>query len=294
MHDGRDGIELNGLSFQRVEATEVVMGTTRGGWIYGSQRPSYMARLPAFLVLNDPLSETQVKRAFGLEKVKENDANWMTLTSVEVDELSAHLMGSPAWKASEFNTGWEIRPPSEAEWRAALAAGKMRIHAGTTERLADAPATNYRGAMMDGRPRPNEWQGPSALQCAALAVHPSRPHITALTGVPINRPLPNVVARLVLAPVRTDAPRRVPEATDRWANLRSELLWTTVLGIVPSFTIPVLRGMGDYAVEGWLNLLVGGLCAGFFTGAFWRPRRPVLSYDDVESRSSLSDSQYDA
>jgi hypothetical protein len=30
-----------------------------------------------------------------------------------------------------------------------------------------------------------------------------------------------------------------------------------------------------------VNLLFGGLCAGFFTGAVWRPKRPVLLYDEV-------------
>jgi hypothetical protein len=28
-------------------------------------------------------------------------------------------------------------------------------------------------------------------------------------------------------------------------------------------------------------LLFGGLCAGFVTGAVWRPRRPTVSYDEV-------------
>jgi hypothetical protein len=51
--------------------------------------------------------------------------------------------------------------------------------------------------------------------------------------------------------------------------------------VIPSFVIPILRGMGDYAVSGWPNLLFGGLCAGFVTGAFWRPRRPTVSYDEV-------------
>ena len=46
--------------------------------------------------------------------------------------------------------------------------------------------------------------------------------------------------------------------------MRSEMLWTTVLGIVPSFLIPVLRGMSDYAIEGWVNLLFGGLCRRLF------------------------------
>ena len=134
--------------------------------------------------------------------------------------------------------------------------------------------------MMDGRPRPNEVLGPAAFQTAAIAVHPKNETITAITSVPYDRPLPNVVARLALTPIREREAMRVPNNTDVWRNVRSELLWTTVLGIIPSFLIPILRGLGDYATEGWFNLLFGGLCAGFFTGAIWRPRRPVFRYDD--------------
>ena len=125
---------------------------------------------------------------------------------------------------------------------------------------------------------------------AAIAVHPRNPEVTAMASVPHDRPLPNVVARLALTPVRMEKAIRVPNDTDVWRNVRTELLWTTVLGIIPSFLIPILRGMGTYATEGWVNLLFGGLCAGFFTGALWRPRRPVLRYDEVVS-SSMSVSQ---
>ena len=111
------------------------------------------------------------------------------------------------------------------------------------------------------------------------------PNTTAMTSVPHDRPLPNVVARLVLTPIRQSDAFRVPNNTDVWRNFRSEVVWTTLLGIVPSFLIPVLRGMSDYASEGWVNLLFGGLCAGFFTGALWRPSRPILRYDDVASSS---------
>ena len=99
-----------------------------------------------------------------------------------------------------------------------------------------------------------------------------------------------MITRLALTPVREGIAPRVPAQTDVWKNVRSELLWTTVLGIVPSFLIPVLRGMSDYAIEGWFNLLFGGLLAGFFTGAIWRPKRPVLTYDEVDS-SSMSVAQ---
>ena len=107
-----------------------------------------------------------------------------------------------------------------------------------------------------------------------------------MASVPSDRPLPGVVGRLALVPIRGGPAKRVPITTDVWRNIRSEALWTTVLGVVPSFLIPVLRGMGDYATEGWLNLLFGGLCAGFFTGAIWRPRRPVLRYEDVDGGST--------
>ena len=64
--------------------------------------------------------------------------------------------------------------------------------------------------------------------------------------------------------------------------IKVELFWTLVLGIIPSFAIPILRGMGSYAIDGWANLLFGGLCAGFVSGAFWRPKRPTILYEQGE------------
>ena len=60
--------------------------------------------------------------------------------------------------------------------------------------------------------------------------------------------------------------RRVPI----FRQPRTEIIWTTLLGIIPSFLIPVIRGFGSYALDGWANLLFGGLVAGFVTGAIWR------------------------
>ncbi|MEC8540312.1 MAG: hypothetical protein VXY53_00540 [Candidatus Thermoplasmatota archaeon] len=55
-----------------------------------------------------------------------------------------------------------------------------------------------------------------------------------------------------------------------------------MLGVIPSFAIPWLRGLGDYVYSGWVNLLFGGLCVGFVTGAIWRPRRPIITYEQGE------------
>lgn len=277
-------VNLNGLTFAAVEAGSTLIGTRKGGWLYAGQRPCYEAKVPSFYTMVNPLTERQVATALGWPSADEKSSEAMeALTSIDLNELAAHVMAGPDFHrfTKEQGAAWELRALSESEWKTAAAQGVLNLSPGLTERLCDAPAASHRGAMMDGRPRPSEVLGPAARQVTGMAVHPKNPDVTATTGVPIDRPLPNVVARLALTPVRTGAPKRVPEATDRWANVRSELLWTTVLGIVPSFLIPVLRGMSDYAVEGWVNLLFGGLCAGFFTGAVWRPKRPVLLYDEV-------------
>ena len=286
-------ISLCGLEFVAVNEATTVLGTTKGGWVYAGQRPCYEAKTPNFYVLPSPLTEEEVVNAMGVKaEGAPSQQPTEALTSSELAELADHMMNTPEFDEATKNLdgAWELRALTQAEWQAARDQRVLTLQNGFTERLADAPSSNNRGAMMDGRPRPNELLGPASTQKAAIAVHPRNETITAITSVPFDRPLPKVVARLALTPVRTSEPKRVPEHTDRWKNVRSELLWTTVLGIVPSFLIPVLRGMGDYATEGWVNLLFGGLCAGFFTGAIWRPRRPVLRYDDVES-SSMSVAQ---
>lgn len=277
-------INLNGIDFLPVEASTPVLGTTKGGWMYGAQRPCYQARIPAFFVMAHPLTTQQVTEAMGLASSEQDDLGAMeTLTSIDVAELAQNIMEGDDFRTAveALEGSWEVRALTQAEWVVAVHQNLLNLSPGLTERLADAPASNHRGAMMDGRPRPSEWMGPAASQMAAIAVHPKQKDITAMTSVPHDRPLPKVVARLALTPIREGAPKRVPETTDRWANIRSEALWTTVLGIIPSFLIPILRGMGAYATEGWANLLFGGLCAGFLTGAVWRPRRPVLRYEDV-------------
>ncbi|MAF93375.1 hypothetical protein CMO85_01770 [Candidatus Woesearchaeota archaeon] len=286
-------ISLGGLEFVPVSEASTLMGTTKGGWVYAGQRPCYEAKTPAFYIMPSPLTEAELARAMGVENEDAEDQRPSeTITSRELNELADNLMNTAEFSAAVDRLGgaWELRALTQAEWQAARNQKALSLQNGLTERLADAPSSNNRGAMMDGRPRPNELLGPAAAQTAAIAVHPRNDAITAITSVPLDRPLPKVVARLALSPVRSNEAKRVPEHTDRWRNVRSELLWTTILGIVPSFLIPILRGLGDYATEGWVNLLFGGLCAGFFTGAIWRPRRPVLRYDDVES-SSISVAQ---
>lgn len=175
---------------------------------------------------------------------------------------------------------WEVRCPTQSEWIHAKNSKKINPKSGTKEILADAVSSNYRGAMMDGRPRPFEGHGPMQWHTATMEIHPTDNSVYALSSAPMDRDSYGLSLRLVITPIREKPARIVPKKADYGANIRSELLWTTVLGVIPSFAIPWLRGMGDYVYSGWVNLLFGGLCFGFVTGAFWRPKRPVIMFND--------------
>jgi hypothetical protein len=159
----------------------------------------------------------------------------------------------------------------------------LELEAKKIEILADGVSDNYRGAMMDGRPRSFTGIGPMANHRTAIETHPNQKGITALSSAPMDRELSGMVARLVITPVREGEAIRVPLNADFSSNIRGEIFWTFLLGVIPSFAIPIARGMGGYVTSGWANLLFGGLCAGFVTGAFWRPRRPTVSFDEVKN-----------
>jgi hypothetical protein len=184
---------------------------------------------------------------------------------------------------------WEVRSPSFPEWHHAR--NEIHLDSGIVEILGDAAAANHRGAMMDGRVRPIETTGPLQYHRLAVEMHPKRKDVFATSNIPVDRSLTNTVVRFVISPVREAPARRVPKTADSWGNFRTEMLWTTLLGIVPSFLIPILRGFDTYALDGWPNLLFGGLVAGFVTGAIWRPRRPTISFEEgviQESEDSLA------
>ena len=272
-------ITLGGLRFQRVEAQSLYLGTDKGGWIYTSQRPRHEVRLPAFYIMTDPLSAADFDSIMG-EKREQNDGFQVTAEALKTIMKAGQTLIDSGIDGLDEEQRWEIRCPSEAEWRCAESNFGLGLDKKQIEVLADAINSNYRGAMMDGRPRRFEGIGPMALHRAAIETHPSKEGITALSSVPLDRPIEGVKARLVITPIREGAPQRVPESADMIANIRTEVVCIFLLGVIPSFVIPILRGMSDYAVSGWANLLFGGLCAGFVTGAFWRPRRPTVQYQE--------------
>ena len=256
-----------GLRFIKVEAKQIFLGTDKGAWVYASERPRHRVNLPEFFILQSPLTKSQYAQILG-EKEESDELKDM-ITNDDVKHLSNIL--------SDFFDG-EVRRPTQAEWEAAKSI--IDLPCGWTELLADEATGNHRGASLDGRPKLGEMVGPLSGHRVSQSAHPTRTGVFAQVSTPGDRPLPKVGFRLVVSPKREGVAPRVPDNANFASNMRSELFWTTILGIIPSFTIPILRGFSSYALDGWANLLFGGLCAGFVTGAFWRPRRPSWGLDE--------------
>ena len=255
-----------GLRFIKIDSTEIFLGTDKGAWVYASERPRHRVNLPSFMIMETPITETQYAEILG----KNSDSNELKdmITNDDVDLICSAL-------SNHFDD--DVRRPTQSEWKAAEA--YIKLPCGWTELLADEATGNHRGATLDGRPRVGEMIGPMSGHRVSQSAHPTREGVYAQVATPGDRPLPKVGFRLVISPKRQGEALRVPDNANLSSNIRSELFWTTVLGIIPSFTIPILRGFSSYAVDGWANLLFGGLCAGFVTGAFWRPKRPTWGVD---------------
>tara|TARA_B100001248_G_scaffold262617_1_gene260076 strand:+ start:3880 stop:4719 length:840 start_codon:yes stop_codon:yes gene_type:complete len=274
-------ITVAGLDFQRVNAGSVFIGENRGGWIYAGQRPKHEVRCPDFYVMTTPISLAQLSKVLDTELVTNDETTWnQERLAAIIAILNQSLKESTA--GLDSTREWEVRCPTQSEWVHAKISGKIDPKCGMKEILADAVSSNYRGAMMDGRPRKFDGHGPMQWHTATMEIHPTKASIHALSSAPLDRDNTGLSLRLVVTPIRVGAPKVVPKRADYGANIRSELLWTTLLGVIPSFAIPWMRGLGDYVYSGWVNLLFGGLCVGFVTGAIWRPRRPIIMYEQVE------------
>ena len=268
-------LDLAGLSFQKVNSCSVFIGENKGGWIYAGQRPRHEVKLPDFYIMESRLSDKELTEISKKLDIESNSNQWdEEKLNVLLNYLETQFYESDI--AIEDKSKWEIRCPSQGEWYASLENKKIIVTTKARELLSDGTSSNHRGAMMDGRPRKFEGFGPMQYHKAVVEIHPSKIDITALSSIPMDRPNNGVSVRFVISPIRQGDIVKVPQNADFFSNFKVEIFWTFVLGIIPSFAIPIFRGMGSYATDGWVNLLFGGLCVGFVSGAFWRPRRPTI------------------
>ena len=267
-------IQLNGIDFLKIESGLTTVGTDKGGWVYATNRPKHEVSIPEYFITKSVLSAEQLSNLIpGLNSLDEG----VDFTGIDLEvreQIIEKFKGI-------IDQGYEVRAPSIGEWKRAHDLGIISTSPNNVEVLADSAFSNFRGAHMDGSPRLESMIGPLSTQRAGLQVHPRNQNEFATSAVPQDRRLRNTSLRLVISPKRELPTPKVPNNSDFAKNVRTELLCTLFIGIIPSFLIPVLRGFGSYATEGWANLLFGGIVAGFVTGAVWRPRRPTVRIDDA-------------
>lgn len=267
-------VNIKGIDFVKVEAGITTVGTNKGGWVYASNRPMHEVRIPDFFIMKSVFPSKLLNGILPSYDSLDSGDEFTGIDRKLIEELLSSLN-------SEIPEGYEIRAPSIGEWKQAHD-NQLIQYTSNVEVLADSAFSNFRGAHMDGSPRIQGMIGPLSTQKAGLQIHPRNQRDFATSAVPQDRRLRNTALRLVISPKRESPTPKVPDNSDFSKNLRTEIICTVLIGIIPSFLIPVLRGFGSYATEGWANLLFGGIVAGFVTGAIWRPRRPIVKIQDSE------------
>ena len=235
-------LNLAGLSFQKVNSCSVFIGENKGGWIYAGQRPRHEVKLPDFYIMESSLSDKELTEISKKLDIESNSNQWdEEKLNILLNYLETQFYESDI--AIEDKSKWEIRCPSQGEWYASLENKKIIVTTKARELLSDGTSSNHRGAMMDGRPRKFEGFGPMQYHKAVVEIHPSKIDITALSSIPMDRPNNGVSVRFVISPIRQGDIVKVPQNADFFSNFKVEIFWTFVLGIIPSFAIPIFRGI---------------------------------------------------
>lgn len=270
--------DLQELGFVEVPAGSVFVGTDKGGLIHGAERPRYQADLPEFWIMDSLVSESQFNSITDGEGGGDDPVDSISWEQLEdlLDSLKAHLPDSH-----------EIRLPSEVEWLRAREHLGFSLPSGCEEMLWDHPQNSNRGAPLDGRPRLDErLQSMMRRYRASIKTHPRSSESIFRSQAPIFSPQKDTHFRLLIREITDSEPMTIPENADLGGIIRQEAIFALIIGIIPSFLIPILRGYPDYVLEGWPNLIFGGLFISLATSVIWRPRRPTWRVVDGKLTSS--------
>ena len=167
--------------------------------------------------------------------------------------------------AYEFLSSIEYNIASESEWELSfqnnLITGNDEI-----EELGDRIRGSYWSKFCDGRPFLEEdWLMKSSR--------------TWDSGIPSSSQIikgqSSEYIRLVKRPenhtFRSESPQ-LPYSSDKSRLIFEESSIALIFGIIPSFLWAYFNASDGYILDGWLNLVFGGIFIGVFTVIFWRPR----------------------
>lgn len=154
---------------------------------------------------------------------------------------------------------------SESEWTLAMEKGLISGN-NVTEELSDKIRGSYWSKYCDGRPFiEDDW-----LMKVSRVWNSGVPKISLIPRAKkseyfrlVRRNGPNIFD--IVAP-------QLPDSSDKSRLLFEEFLISLIFGIIPSFLWAFFNASDGYILEGWLNLVFGGIFIGVFTVIFWRPR----------------------
>ena len=92
---------------------------------------------------------------------------------------------------------------------------------------------------------------------------------------PITKDTNSDYMRLVKRPSNdmfTNESPQLPEFSNKSRLILEESAISLTFGIIPSFLWAHFKASEGYILEGWLNLVFGGIFIGVFTVIFWRPK----------------------
>ena len=167
--------------------------------------------------------------------------------------------------ASEFLSSNDYDIASESEWELSfqnnLISGNDEI-----EELSDRIRGSYWSKFCDGRPFLEDgWLMKSSRTWDSGIPSPSQTKKGQISEYVrlVKRPENHIFS--------IDSPR-LPDSSDKSRLLFEESSIALIFGIIPSFLWAYFNASDGYILEGWLNLVFGGIFIGVFTVIFWRPK----------------------
>ncbi len=167
--------------------------------------------------------------------------------------------------ASELLASSDYYIASESEWELAF---QQNLISGNNEleELSDRIRGSYWSKYCDGRPFIEEnW-----IMKVARIWDSGNASVSQ-----INKNDNTDYIRLVKRPsddMFTIESPQLPESSNKSRLIFEESFISLIFGIIPSFLWAYFNASEGYILEGWLNLIFGGLFIGVFTVIFWRPR----------------------
>ena len=238
-----------GISWKKVKPGKILVGSNNRSILFGGPGPRHEESLEyEFMISEAPVIASKVK------------------------DLTISL-------------GAEIA--SESEWELAYSRGLIRADDGEIEILADS-SDNYWGKKCDGRPIVREgnfpqfsrkWKGNKS------EFYHTWPQIKDISEIGSSGQAEKRI-RLVIRGKGyfSEKPALLPKNRDQRSTIIEELMISMIIGIIPSFVWAFFNARPGYIEEGWLNLILGGIFIGLFSGIFWRPKQATWIIEGEEMR----------